>query len=159
MDCRETLKVIQEAIDGRLPPFESAGASDHIRSCASCAAEAESLRRAGEMLRLWTASRAAEKAPQLDMLWTRVRAGIEEKKGRGGAAAWARRWLWIPAAAAALAVSALLFYPSGVSRAPFQPRSFEVAVEELESDSATVALVDRGEDLPRVIWIIENEKT
>jgi hypothetical protein len=45
-----------------------------------------------------------------------------------------------------------------VSRAPFHPSSFEVAVEDLASDTATVALVDRGDDLPRVIWIIENDK-
>jgi hypothetical protein len=29
----------------------------------------------------------------------------------------------------------------------------------VESDTATVALVDKGEDLPRVIWIIEDGKT
>jgi hypothetical protein len=54
---------------------------------------------------------------------------------------------------------ALLFYPSRVNRAPFNPNSFDVAVEELDSDVAMVALVDRGEDLPRVIWIMENDKT
>jgi hypothetical protein len=112
----------------------------------------------GELLRLWAASRAAEKAPQLDALWTRVSAGIEERKRRNGPAAWARRWFWIPAAAA-LAVLALLFYPSNVSRAPYHPTSFDVAVEDLESDTATVALVDKGDDLPRVIWIIENDKS
>ncbi|MBP2678356.1 MAG: hypothetical protein H6Q82_1421, partial [Deltaproteobacteria bacterium] len=35
----------------------------------------------------------------------------------------------------------------------------DVAVEDVESDVATVALVDKGEDLPRVIWIIEDGKT
>jgi len=29
-------------------------------------------------------------------------------------------------------------------------------VEDVESEVATVALVDKGEDLPRVIWIIED---
>jgi hypothetical protein len=29
----------------------------------------------------------------------------------------------------------------------------------VESEVATVALVDKGEDLPRVIWIIEDAKT
>jgi hypothetical protein len=87
-----------------------------------------------------------------------VRAGIEEGDRPKGTAAWARRWLWIPAAGA-LVVLALLLYPSIVSRAPYHPTSFEVAVEDLESDAATVALVDKGDDLPRVIWIIENDKS
>ena len=63
------------------------------------------------------------------------------------------------AAALALAVAALLIYPTGTERSPFNPRSFDVAVEDVESDAATVALVDKGEDLPRVIWIIEDGKT
>ncbi|MBP2675525.1 MAG: hypothetical protein H6Q84_2365, partial [Deltaproteobacteria bacterium] len=33
------------------------------------------------------------------------------------------------------------------------------SVEDVESDDATVALVDKGEDLPRVIWIIEDAKS
>ena len=58
-----------------------------------------------------------------------------------------------------VAVLTLLFYPLNGSRAPFHPKSFDVTVESLESDTATVALVDKGEDLPRVIWIIENGNT
>src|SRR5512134_1992734 len=157
MDCEKVIRLVQDEIDGRLPPSDEAEVRRHMASCVSCAAEADAYRRVGEMLRLWTASRAAEKAPQLDVLWTRVRAGIEEGK-RPRAAARARRWLWIPAAGV-LAVLALLFYPSVVSRAPYHPTSFDVAVEDLESDAATVALVDKGDDLPRVIWIIENDKS
>jgi anti-sigma factor RsiW len=158
MDCKKVIRMLQDEIDGRLPPSEEAEVRRHVASCVSCAAEADSYRRVGEMLRLWTASRTAEKAPQLDVLWTRVSAGIEERKPRKGPAAWVRRWLWFPAAAA-LAVVALLFYPPDVRRTPYHPTSFDVAVEDLESDAATVALVDKGDDLPRVIWIIENDKS
>jgi hypothetical protein len=56
-------------------------------------------------------------------------------------------------------VAALLFYPAGTDRSPFHPSSFDVAVEDVESEVATVALVDKGEDLPRVIWIIEDART
>jgi hypothetical protein len=87
-----------------------------------------------------------------------VKAGIAEGQRSKETAARGRRWLWIPAAGA-LAVLALLFYPSFVNRAPYRPTSFDVAVEDLESDAATVALVDKGDDLPRVIWIIENDKS
>jgi anti-sigma factor RsiW len=158
MDCKTVIRMLQEEIDGRLPPSEAAEVRRHVDSCATCAAEADAFRKVGEMLRLLAASRAAEKAPQLDALWTRVSAGIEERKRRKGPAAWVSRWLWIPATAA-VAVIALLFYPSNVSRAPYHPTSFDVAVEDLESDAATVAFVDKGDDLPRVIWIIENDKT
>lgn len=158
MDCGKVVKILQDEIDGRLPPSEAAEVRKHLESCGSCAAEEASFRRVGELVRLWSASRAGEKSLQLDALWIRVQAGIEEKRSRKDAPAWARKWLWLPAAAA-LAVLILLFYPSGVNRAPFHPSSFDVAVEELDSDTATVALVDRGEDLPRVIWIMENDKT
>ncbi len=158
MDCGKVKTALQDGIDGRLPPREAEEVQSHIASCGSCSAEAASLRRVGELLRLWSAARAAESSPRLDVLWTRVQAGIEEKRTRRDAAAWMRKWLWLPAAAS-LAVLVLLFYPSGVNKAPFHPSSFDVAVEELDSDAATVALVDRGEDLPRVIWIMENDKT
>ena len=110
------------------------------------------------MLRALTGIRAMEKAPALDAMWTRVRAGIEESRETRRRSSWIARWAWIPAAVA-LAVFALLFYPSGTDRAPFHPSSFDVAVEDVESDVATVALVDKGEDLPRVIWIIEDART
>ncbi len=158
MECGKVLQVLQEEIDGRLPPSVAAGVRGHMESCASCAAEAAAYRRVGELLRAWTAALEAEKAPQLDAMWTRVRAGIDEWKDRGRFASLARKWFWLPTAAA-LAGLALLFYSSDVRRAPFNPSSFDVAVEDLESDTATVALVDRGEDLPRVIWIFENDKT
>lgn len=158
MECGKVLQVLQDEIDGRLPPSVAAGVRGHMESCASCAAEAAAYRRVGELLRVWTAALEAEKAPQLDAMWTRVRAGIDERKDRGRFASQARKWFWLPAAAA-LAGLALLFYSSDVGRAPFNPSSFDVAVEDLESDTATVALVDRGEDLPRVIWIFENDKT
>lgn len=158
MECGKVLQVLQDEIDGRLPPSVAAGVRGHMESCASCAAEAAAYRRVGELLRVWTAALEAEKAPQLDAMWTRVRAEIDERKDRGRFASLARKWFWLPAAAA-LAGLALLFYSSDVSRGPFNPSSFDVAVEDLESDTATVALVDRGEDLPRVIWIFENDKT
>lgn len=158
MDCRKIVRLLQDEMDGRLPPFEAGEVRRHVASCVSCAAEADAYRRTGEMLRVWTASRAAEKAPQLDSLWIRVGAGIEEERARKESAAPIRRWLWL-SAAVALAVFTLLFYPPDVRRAPYHPTSFEVAVENLESDAGTVALVDKGDDLPRVIWIIEDDRT
>ncbi len=158
MDCRKALDLIEAMIDGRLPPGEASEVRDHVGSCPSCAAEEESLRRVGELLRLWTSGRAAERSAGLSAMWTRVAAGIEERRGERRLAAIARKWFWAPAAAA-LAVLILLVYSSDGTRLPFRPKSFDVSVEDLESDAATVALVDKGEDLPRVIWIIEDGKT
>jgi uncharacterized membrane protein YdfJ with MMPL/SSD domain len=110
------------------------------------------------MLRALTGIRAREKAPALDAMWTRLGAGIVESREARRRSSWIARWAWIPAAVA-LAVLALLFYPAGTDRSPFHPSTFDVAVEDVESEVATVALVDKGEDLPRVIWIIENGKT
>ena len=157
MECREARQKIQDLIDGRLPPGGAAEMRDHLTACGPCAADEAELAQVGELLRLWSAARVGEKEPQLSVLWTRVRAGIEERKEPWYAPV-LRRWFLLPAAAA-LAVFALLFYPFDGTRAPFHTKSFDVTVESLESDTATVALVDKGEGLPRVIWIIENGKT
>jgi anti-sigma factor RsiW len=156
MNCQDIRRRLQDAMDGRLPPAEAAAIRGHLDACGPCAEEETALRRVGEALRLWTAAHARDKAPQLAAMGTRVRAGIEDRRSAQGIAALVRRWFWAPAAVA-LAVLALLFYPSGVNRTPFHPLNFDVSVEKIESDTATVALVDKGDDLPRVIWIIEDE--
>jgi anti-sigma factor RsiW len=141
--------------DGLLAREEEAALTDHLAGCPACAAEDAAVSSTGPALRALTGIRALGKAPALDAMWTRVRAGIEESRETRRRFPWIARWAWIPVAVA-LAASALLFYPSGTDRSPFHPSSFDVAVEDVESDDATVALVDKGEDLPRVIWIIED---
>jgi anti-sigma factor RsiW len=157
MRCEEARRMIQDHIDGRLLPDAEGRVRDHLRSCSPCSVEEAELRRVGDLLRLWAAGRAEAREPQLSAMWTRVRAGIAERRESRHASR-IRRWLLIPAVGA-LAVLILLFYPSDGTRVPFHPKSFDVTVESLESDSATVALVDKGKDLPRVIWIIDHEKT
>ena len=158
MDCRAVRQIIQDYVDGRLAAGDEAPVREHVRTCPECAAEEASVRRVGELLRLWSGARVAERTPQLDAMWTRIKAGIDERREKPGPAALIRRWFWVPAAVA-LAVLALLFYPSDGTKAPFHPKNFEVSVEDLESDAATVAFVDKGEELPRVIWIIDDGKT
>src|SRR4030043_2012567 len=142
MECREARQKIQDLIDGRLPPGGAAEWRAHPRVWRPCPAEEAELARVGELLRLWSAVRVGEKEAQLSAMWTRVRAGIEERKEPWYAPV-LHRWFLLPAAAA-LAVFALLFYPFDGTRAPFHPKSFDVTVESLESDTATVALVARG---------------
>ena len=156
MDCRAALMNIEAKADGLLS--READLAGHLAGCTACAAEDAALSATGPVLRALTGIRAMETAPALDAMRTRVRAGIEERREAGRRPSRIARWAWIPAAVA-LAVLALLFYPTGTDRSPFHPSTFDVAVEDIESEAATVALVDKGEGLPRVIWIIEDGKT
>jgi anti-sigma factor RsiW len=158
MDCGTALGKIIAKADGLLSRQEEAELADHLTGCPACAAEDAAHSAAGPALRALVGTRAMRKAPALDAMWTRVRAGIGENREARRRSWGLARWAWIPVAVA-LAASALLFYPSGIDRSPFHPRSFDVSVEDVESDAATVALVDKGEDLPTVIWIIEDAKT
>jgi len=158
MDCRTAQGKILAKADVLLSRQEEAELAEHLAGCPACAADDAAIYATGPVLRALTAIRSMEKAPALDAMWTRVRAGIEESRETRRRSSWIARWVWIPVAAV-LAVLALLFYPAGTGRSPFHPRSFDVAVEDVESDVATVALVDKGEDLPTVIWIIEDAKT
>ena len=158
MDCGTAPGKIIAKADALLPREEEAALADHLAGCPACAAEDAAVSAAGPALRALTGIRAMGKAPALNAMWTRVSAGIEESRETRRRPSWIARWVWIPAALA-LAVSAILFYPAGTDRSPFHPSTFDVAVEDVESDVATVALVDKGEDLPRVIWIIEDAKT
>ena len=158
MECNAARKMIEEKADGLLPREAQGELAAHLSACPACAAEDRAASAVGPLLKAFAEARAADAAPRLDAMWTRVRAGIEERREAPRHRAWILRWAWLPAAAA-LAVVALLLYPTGTDRQPFSPRSFDVAVEDVESDAATVALVDKGEDLPRVIWIIEDAKS
>ncbi|MGE5283403.1 MAG: zf-HC2 domain-containing protein [Actinomycetota bacterium] len=158
MDCRAAIMRIEAKADGLLPREAEAELAAHLAGCPACSAEDAAISATGPALRALAGIRAREKAPALDAMWTRVGAGIAESREARGRSSWIARWAWIPAAVA-IALLALLFYPSRTARSPFHPSSFDVAVEDVESDTATVALVDKGEDLPRVIWIIEDGKT
>ena len=155
MDCRAALEKIESKADGLLPREAEAELSGHLAGCPACAAEDAAISATGAVMRALTGIRARREAPALDAMWTRVRAGIEESGEARLHPSWIARWAWIPAAVV-LAVLAILFYPAGTDRSPFHPSTFDVAVEDVESEDATVALVDKGEDLPRVIWIIED---
>ena len=156
MDCATAKRMIEQRVDGLLPPGSWGELDAHLSSCEECAAGQSRSAAVGPALRSYAGARAASASGGLDAMWTRVRAGIEEERP---ARQPARRWKWafLPAAALALGIFGLLFYPSGLDRSPLDPRTFDVSVEDVESDVAVVTLLDMGEDLPRVIWIIEDD--
>src|SRR4030065_2134081 len=135
MECREARQKIQDLIDGRLPPGGAAEMRDHLEACGPCAAEEAELAQVGGLLRLWSAARVGEKEAQLSAMWTRVRAGIEERK-EPWYAPFLRRWFLLPAAAGR-AVLALLFVPFRGCGALFHPKRFDVTAESLESEPPT----------------------
>jgi anti-sigma factor RsiW len=152
--CKGFREKVHDLVDGRLAPQAAEELRRHLSACPSCAAEEREIRRVGDLLRVAAAGAAAD--PRLAAMWTRVRAGIEERREwEAGRRSWLRRFVWLPVAAA-LAVAFFVFYPSVVGRGPLTPGDFRVSVESIESGEATVALLDEGEGLPRVIWIIED---
>lgn len=91
-------------------------------------------------------------------MWTRVRAGIEERRVATPRLNCVWKWALF-SCVIFLALLSVLLYPASVGRGPIHPNSYEVSVESLESDSSAVALLDRGRDYPRVIWILDDERT
>jgi anti-sigma factor RsiW len=155
MDCKRDVGLLHDWIDGRLSGAEADAVAAHVASCPRCADSVAAFRATGDLLRAWADAGARSRSPQLDAMWTRVRAGIAEKEAEQRSRIRWRHMFWIPVAAA-LAVFALLVYPSGVGRGPIAPGDFRVAVESLDSETSTVARLDRGEQYPQVIWISDD---
>jgi anti-sigma factor RsiW len=157
MDCKGDVRLLHDWIDGRLSAEAAESVRLHVAGCPACADKVAAFRATGDLLRAWAESGARQRSPQLDAMWTRVRAGIAETEARKRARFRWRHLFWIPAGAA-LAVFALMVYPSVVGRGPIPPGDFRVAVESLDSETSTVALLDRGEEFPRVIWISDDDE-
>ena len=158
MDCGTAKTLIEKRADGLLPTGAEAELDAHLSSCRECAAEQSRVVAVGRLLGAHIDARTASAQSGLDMMWTRVRAGIEEGEPAGGVLS-RRGWAILPVGALALIIFALLFYPAGPDRSPFNPQTFDVSVESVESDIAVVTQLDMGDDLPRVIWIIEDAKS
>ncbi len=158
MDCEKARERIGKRVDGLLPPGPAAELDAHLAVCPACAAERERTEAVGRLLRAHAAAGVASAAAGLDAMWTRVRAGIAERKAaRGFFRRWRGVWLSVSAVAALIVCFAVPFRSTGPDRLPFDPRTFDASVEDIESDAAAVALLDRGEDLPKVIWVIEDD--
>jgi len=139
MDCGTALRKIIAKADGLLPREEERswratfpGARVRRGGCGDL--------RDGPALRALTGIRAMEKAP-LSTRCGRGCAGIEEGRKRGGVPRGSRGGRGSSGRRHCGCGAPVL--PAGTSRSPFHPSSFDVAVEDVESDVATVALVDK----------------
>ena len=158
IDCKTAGIFSDKRADGALSPGREADLEAHISSCRDCADRLSGSEGLGRLLRSHIEARTASAGLGLDMMRTRVRAGIEEEK-QSVAGSGRRFWRVFSSVALAVVLFALLLYPlrpAGPDRSPFNPRTFEFSVEEMESDIAVVAQLDMGDDLPRVIWIFED---
>jgi len=134
MDCKMALEHLLEHAEGKSTP-----ASEHVRSCASCAKEAESLRATLALMDEWT---APEPSPYFDQ---RLQARLREEREKAPAGLFA--WLRKPALAAAFAVvmaagiALVRLAPEGTGSGP------KVAAVRSTSAVADLQSLDRNEDL------------
>ncbi len=134
MECKVAREYLLEEAEGKATP-----AGEHVRSCASCAVEVESLRTTMSLLDEWT---APEPSPYFDQ---RLRARLREEHERVPAGLFA--WLRKPALALAFAV--LMAAGIALFRATPNGSSSRSQMATMRSTSAVADLqsLDKNEDL------------
>jgi anti-sigma factor RsiW len=159
--CRETRARIGAFIDGELTGGERLAVTRHLRECAPCDREAESLRELGEALRA--------QAPSVDASALRgLAAGVVSRVGAEDAQAWRTRllvlfedWHWVmigtgsllgTAACALLVASVLLFGPT-----PERPDSLAGRLNSSDSSAGTLFVVATpvGDDKSSIVMQFE----
>ncbi|MBZ5648638.1 MAG: hypothetical protein LAN37_15620 [Acidobacteriia bacterium] len=133
MDCKEAHGYLLEQAEGKGTP-----ANEHVRSCASCAKEVESLRATLSLLEEW---KAPELSPYFDQR-LQVRLREEREKAPAGVFAWLRKPALAAAFALLMAAGIALFRatPNGNSGTPQITARATSAVADLQS-------LDKNEDL------------
>jgi len=132
MNCRQCTSLLSNWVDDRVPPDQRAKIDAHIRDCAACAAELQTMRRISTAL---TGDDGAP-PPQLAERLTRaaLAAGRDEEPG------FLDRWIGIawPSAAATAAAAAVLAIAmaSGDSR---------VGLDDASGDDPVAMVTDDGE--------------
>lgn len=155
MACQEVQQKIDSFFAGLLDREEEGMVGEHLDSCEECTRYREETGRLGDLLREYV-KEEVDLIPE-NVILGRVEAEIREIEEGG------RGWFLgnlkylVPAFAGALALIAILFYPSIMRYEKDPARSFAATVESVEAENATVMIVDRGRNNPKVIWIIERE--
>lgn len=154
MNCREVRERFELVEMGGAGHGEAEEVRRHLASCRECSAYVEDVKRTGELLRQFV-SEEVEKVPENAVL-SRVEASIREEREKKIFPRFLTRLA--PVIVGLLALAAVMFY-SSIEEKPSRVASFDVTVESVEAVNATVVLVNKGEDSPKVIWIIEREET
>ncbi len=133
MDCKQAREYLLEEAEGKGTP-----AGEHVRGCATCAKEMESLRATLALLEEW---QAPEPSPYFDQ---RLQARLREEREKSSAGLWA--WLRKPALAAAFVllmgagIALFRHTPNGTTTQPQMAVRASSAVADLQS-------LDKNEDL------------
>ncbi len=154
MKCREAREKFELLKTGELPPEERENVESHVKACQECQGFLGDSERIGALLRRFVEEEISG-LPE-EVVVGRVRAAVRESGGRRRFSGLVK-WL-LPILVGAVALVAVLFYPSFETRKT-REFSYRVSVERVEAVNAAVVLVERGEDIPKVIWIIEREET
>ena len=155
MNCSQAREYLLDVLQDPAVPAGVAGLDDHLRACAGCAAELESLRATIVLLDDW---QAPEPSPYFD---SRLRARIRELEAEPvGWLAWLRKPALALALAALIAVGVSLFrgappannrVANGQKPAPAVVIEEQSAVEDLqqlEQDDELYANFDLLDELP-----------
>lgn len=144
MDCKMAVEYLLEHAEGK-----STAASEHLKSCASCAQQAESLRATLAMLDEWTAPEPSEYFDQ--RLRTRMRE--ERQKEPAGLFGWLRRPALAAGFAALLMAGAALIQTtpngrSGAQMATVRSASAVADLQSLDKNADLYANFDLLDELP-----------
>ena len=141
MNCDLARENLIELVEGK-----SNEAAEHVRSCAACAGQLESLRSTMALLDEW---KAPEPSPYFDQ---RLHARLREERSKApvGLLAWLRRPALAVAFAILMAAGVVLFNGGGSKRAVVTARSTSAVadLQSLDQNEEMYANFDVLDDLP-----------
>lgn len=156
MICSDIRNKIEPLIGGMLQPVEEGEVRKHLDTCEDCKNYVDETSRLGELLRQYVRDEV-DRLPG-NVIVGRVEAVLRETAEERKSWFFGKLKYLIPAMVGAVALILILVYPSMVNRTGRPDLKFAATVESIEAENATVMLVDRGADVPKVIWIIEREE-
>jgi predicted anti-sigma-YlaC factor YlaD len=156
MECDVVRKKFELLDSGVLPPAEEEALKGHAESCGECRIFMEEASRVGDLLRVYVEDELKGVPP--NAVLSRVEASIDELDESRKRTFRFFKFL-IPAFIGVVALLIIMIYPSFKVKRIEKPGRFTVSIESIEAENATVVLVDKGADTPKVIWIIERGET
>ena len=160
MNCRQSERLLMQALDGELPEGERIALAVHLQSCSGCRATEQAWREAGRLLRAESVP-----TPPAEVMWADVRREIHQKAPTPEAAPSLLGWRlgWATAIVGALFVGVLGLGAWRLSR-PEAPDALALAQPQVEwaegelPGSSTMVYEDEESGVA-VIWLLtaENE--